>query len=236
LWQLGPIWKATWRPKYDSRPEIDYNLLFRWFVGLATDANLRRLTNDLNEYNDVSLTADGKSLGTPQKQMSSSIWIAQAANPTQAKEISGAGRMDGVRGLAWLPDGRLLYMGSETAPQIWQMDRDGRHRQQVTHLPGNCQGPGATADGSTLWFSYANNIWRMDADGSNARQVTTTKNSAWNAEVSPDGKWLTYYTREGPWKVASDGGSRPSLYMRLWLCRRHKRERLLRMFSIAGQK
>ena len=37
LWQLGPVWKATWRPKYDSRPEIDYNLLFRWFVGLATD-------------------------------------------------------------------------------------------------------------------------------------------------------------------------------------------------------
>src|SRR5215469_16516376 len=37
LWQLGPIWKVTWRPKYDSRPEIDYNLLFRWFVGLATD-------------------------------------------------------------------------------------------------------------------------------------------------------------------------------------------------------
>lgn len=37
LWQLGPIWKATWRPKYDSRPEIDYNLLSRWFVGLATD-------------------------------------------------------------------------------------------------------------------------------------------------------------------------------------------------------
>ena len=36
LWQLGTIWKATWRPKYDSRPEIDYNLLFRWFVGLAT--------------------------------------------------------------------------------------------------------------------------------------------------------------------------------------------------------
>jgi len=37
LWQLGPIWKATWRPKYDSRPEIDYNLLFHWFVGLAKD-------------------------------------------------------------------------------------------------------------------------------------------------------------------------------------------------------
>jgi serine/threonine protein kinase len=175
---------------------------FQLWVFSFRDANLRRLTNDLNEYHDVSLTADGKRLGTPQKQMSSSIWIAPAANPTQAKEISGAGRMDSVRGLAWLPDGRLLYMGSETAPQIWQMDRDGSHRQQVTHLPGSCQDPGATADGSTLWFSYANNIWRMDADGSNARQVTTSKNSAWNAEVSPDGKWFTYVTREGPWKMA----------------------------------
>jgi len=183
---------------------------FQLWVFSFREANLRRLTNDLSEYMDVSLTADGKSLGTPQKQMSSSIWIAPAANPTQAKEISGAGRMDGVRGLAWLPDGRLLYMGSETAPQIWQMDRDGNHRQQLTHLPRSCQDPSATADGTTLWFSYANNIWRMDADGSNARQVTTSKNSAWNAEVSPDGKWLTYHTREGPSKVASDGG-RPEL-------------------------
>jgi serine/threonine protein kinase/Tol biopolymer transport system component len=119
--------------------------------------NLRRLTSDLNDYMDVSLTGDGKSLGTPQKQMSSSIWIALSSNPTQAKEISGAGRTDGIRGLAWLPDGRLLYMGSETAPQIWQMDLDGNHRQQLTHLPKGCQDPSATADGATLLFTSAMN-------------------------------------------------------------------------------
>ena len=50
---------------------------------------LRRLTNDLNNYLDVSLTADAKSLTSPQKQMNSSIWVAPTANPSQAVELPG---------------------------------------------------------------------------------------------------------------------------------------------------
>jgi Tol biopolymer transport system component len=185
---------------------------FQLWVLSVPGGNLRRLTNDLNEYNGVSLTADGKHLGTREKTISSSIWIAPAANPTQAKEItSGAGRLDGIRGLAWLPGGRLLYMGSETAPQIWQMDRDGSHRQQLTHLAGGSQDPSAAADGASVWFAHANNIWRMSADGSNATPVTAGKKSIWNGEISSDGKLITYYSNQAPWKVSSQGGDPVSL-------------------------
>ena len=126
---------------------------------------LRRLTNDLNNYQDVSLTADAKNLSSPQKQMSSSIWIAPAANPTQAINLPGSGQTDGVRGLSWGADGRLLYMGSEEAPQIWQTDQDGSHRQQLTHLKGTCADPSVSSDGATLLFTNSMNVWRMGADG-----------------------------------------------------------------------
>ena len=132
---------------------------------------LRRLTNDLNNYLDVSLTADAKNLISPQKQMSSSIWVAPAANPTQAINLAGAGQMDGFRGLSWLPDDRLLYMGSDDPSQIWQMDRGGSHRQQLTHLKGTCADPSATSDGATLLFTSSLNmlnLWRMGADGTDA--------------------------------------------------------------------
>jgi eukaryotic-like serine/threonine-protein kinase len=170
---------------------------------------LRRLTNDLNDYLDVSLTADAKNLICPQKQMSSSIWVAPAANPTQAINLAGAGQMDGFRGLSWLPDDRLLYMGSDEAPQIWRMDHDGSHRQQITHLKGTCTDPSATSDGATLLFTSSLNtftIWRMGADGTNAVPITAGKKAIWNGEISPDGKWFTYYSNQLPWKISTQGG------------------------------
>jgi serine/threonine protein kinase len=192
-------------------PESLYAPMQLWVLTVPK-GNLRRLTNDLNEYLGVSVTADGKNLVARQKQITSSIWIGPAATPSQVKEIaSGAGREDGIRGLAWLPEGRLLYMGSEAVPQIWQTDLDGNHRQQLTHLAGPSEDPSATADGATVWLSQGENIWRMNADGSNATQVTFGKKASWNGEISPDGTWLTYYSNEGSWKVPSKGGDPVSL-------------------------
>ena len=190
-----------------------------WTLSIP-DAKLRRITNDLNEYRGVHLTADGKNLVTLQKEMSSSIWIAPAASPSEANEITaGGGKMDGITGLAWLPEDRLLYMDSEAAPQIWQMDRDGSHRRQLTHVKGMTDGPHATADGATLIFSFShaasgsvttNEIWQMDADGSNSRPIVAGKTPVWNGEISSDGKWLTYYS-SGPRRVSTNGGDSISL-------------------------
>ena len=169
-----------------------------WALSLA-DGNLRKITNDLNDYQNAALTGNSTTLATSQKQMRSSIWVASATSPSEAEEITaGAGRMDGVRGLSWLPEGRLLYMSSEPNAQIWQMDRDGSHRQQITHSTGHCQDPSASADGATLVFSQGGNIWRMSIDGGNAEQVTAgSRSMIWNSEISPDGKWVTYYSNEG---------------------------------------
>jgi eukaryotic-like serine/threonine-protein kinase len=179
---------------------------FQLWALSVPDGKLRRLTNDLNNYLDVSLTADAKNLSSPQKQMISSIWVAPAASPSQAIDLPGSGQLDGVRGLAWGPNDRLLYMGSDAAPQIWQMDHDGSHRQQLTHLKGTCADPSATSDGTTVLFTRLNNIWRMSADGTNAAPITSGKKAIWNGEISPDGKWFTYYSNQRSWKASTQGG------------------------------
>lgn len=135
-----------------------------------------------------------------------------------ATELPGASRLDGVRGLAWLPRDRLLYLGSESDSEVWQMDRDGSHRQQLTHLSGHSEDPSPSADGTVILFShisYADNhvgVWRMNGDGSDARPITLSDRGTMGGEISPDGKWLISFSYErGPAKVSIEGGNPVSL-------------------------
>ena len=188
-----------------------------WILPLPS-GEPRKLTNDLNEYQDVSLTEDARNLTSRQKQMRSTIWTASAANPLQVQELPGSGQMDGVRGLAWLPGDRLLYQGSEIDSQIWEMDRDGNHRQQLTRLPGSSDDAVSTSDGTAILFSHFargardSGIWRMNTDGTNAKPFITEKKSVWNPEISRDGKWIVYLSNaEGTMKAPAQGGPGVSL-------------------------
>ena len=158
----------------------------------------RKLTNDLNEYQGVSLTADARNIVSRQKRDDSSIWIAPSESPSQAQELPGSGHKDGMEGLSWLPGDRLLYQGSEFNSQIWEMDRDGSHRQQLTRLNGYSDGPAATSDGTTVVFSHnedsgSPSIWRINGDGTDERPFMS-QGSVWNSEISRNGKWLVYYS------------------------------------------
>jgi serine/threonine protein kinase len=196
-------------------PESKWGPFQLWILPLPI-GEPRRLTNDLNEYQGVSLTEDARNVASRQKQMSSSIWIASAANPSQPQELPGSGHKDGELGLGWLPGDRLLYQGSEIDPQIWEMDRDGTHRQQLTRLKGPSDGPAATSDGATVVFSHVDthvpNIWRIKGDATDARPFIISETSVWNPEISRDGKWLVYYSNAGgTMKVPAQGGSGVSI-------------------------
>jgi eukaryotic-like serine/threonine-protein kinase len=177
----------------------------------------RRLTSDLNEYYEVSLSEDARSFVSRQKLMRSSISVAPASNPSQAQEVPGGGQMDGVRGLSWLPQDRLLYEGSETNMQIWQMEPDGSHRQQVTRLKDAAEDPVATSDGTAVLFSDLSfapgGIWRINIDGTNAKLIIPgTPSAVWNPEASNDGRWIVYFSKtKGTMKAPAQGGPSVSL-------------------------
>jgi serine/threonine protein kinase/Tol biopolymer transport system component len=177
------------------------------------EGRLRRLSNDLADYRGVSLGRMGDRLVTVQKQMDCWLWIAPAGNPSQASPLrEGAGKKDGIRGVAWLPDGRLVYGNGDVKSELWLVDRDGTHRRQLTHTNNRASFPTANPAGTEIAFAREDpktniwNIWITDSSGSTMRQATSLSSSAWKPEISPDGKWMTYFTIEGVWKMPLGAG------------------------------
>ncbi|MEJ7616432.1 MAG: protein kinase [Pyrinomonadaceae bacterium] len=177
----------------------------------------RRITNDLNDYESVSLTADSNTLVSVQTDARLSIWTMDLAKAVAgpAKQIT-SNRSDGM-GLAWTPDEKIIYRSLAAGnPDLWIAGADGSGEKQLTHHPSADFQPVVTPDGSVVVFASeragGHSIWRMDADGGNQIQLTSGKRDDEPA-CSPDGKWVAYTSWSGIkptlWKVPLDGGDDP---------------------------
>jgi Tol biopolymer transport system component/DNA-binding winged helix-turn-helix (wHTH) protein len=177
----------------------------------------RRVTNDLNTYLGASLTSDGTALVTVQTDRVPNIWVAPSGDATRARQITtGSGKFDGYYGVAWTPDGRIVYASVASGSwDIWTMNADGTGQRQLTVGARSNYGPSISADGRHIVFvsnraGGAFNIWRMDADGSNPLQLTRGSGENF-AHFTPDGRWVVYATigfgqANAIWKVPVDGG------------------------------
>ena len=77
------------------------------------DAEVRRVTNDLNFYSGTSITSDGSALATAQVTLTGNLWLANFGSSTSLsppRQISsGISRADGISGIIWTPDGKIIY-------------------------------------------------------------------------------------------------------------------------------
>jgi Tol biopolymer transport system component/DNA-binding winged helix-turn-helix (wHTH) protein len=177
----------------------------------------RRVTNDLNTYLGASLTADASALVTVQTDRMPNIWVAPAGDAARARQItSGSGKFDGFYGVAWMPDGRIVYSSIASGSwDLWMMNADGSGQKQLTVGARSSYGPSASADGRYIVFVSNRaggtfNVWRMDADGSNPKQLTFGKGENF-VHTTPDGRWVVYATvgfgqMNLIWKVPIEGG------------------------------
>jgi len=172
----------------------------------------RRITNDLNRYSDVSLTAKSDALVTVQTNLVSNIWVAPKGDTGRARQIT-SGTQDGNFGVTWTPDGQIVYASQASGKsEIWIMDADGSNQRQLTNDGINAR-PAVSHDGRYIIFTSARptsrNVWRMDVDGSNPKQLTDGKSNACGSP-SPDGRWVVYYSQDHGnatvWKMPIDGG------------------------------
>ncbi|MGH9852992.1 MAG: protein kinase domain-containing protein, partial [Blastocatellia bacterium] len=97
----------------------------------------QRITNDLNDYRDMSLTDDSTALVTIQTEAHVNVWLSpnsDGVNMERARQITdGIGQNNGVGGLTWLPNGRVVYISRGAGSQdIWLMDQDGKNQRQLT--------------------------------------------------------------------------------------------------------
>ncbi len=177
----------------------------------------RRITNDLNDYTEMSLTADSKTLAVVQSDARMSLWVAPRNDSHHARQItSGAGKYNQI---SWTPEGKIVYgAAAGNSGEIWVIDADGSNQKQLTSNAGMNIHPAVSPDGRYIIFSSNRegasnffNIWRMNSNGSNPKQLTTGSKE-FGCSVTPDGKWIVYSSLEGGlgrqtlWKVPIDGG------------------------------
>jgi eukaryotic-like serine/threonine-protein kinase len=184
------------------------------------DAEVRRITNDLNFYNGTSVTSDGSALVSAQVTLTGSLWVANfgsSASLSPPRQISsGISRADGISGIIWTPDGRIIYTYYTSGSiQLASALPDGSNVHDIASGVVTPNWLSSCGDGRHFVFSMgrgqdSSSIWRADMDGSNLTQLSTGK-VAVHPNCSPDGKFVVYVDVSGNstrvMRVDVDGGT-----------------------------
>lgn len=211
------VWMADGKGIFMSARETGAFGRQVWFVGYPS-GKLSRITNDLNDYRGVTVSADGSTMAAVQINQISNLWTAPVDNAEQARQITfGSANNDGVQGLAWMPDDRIVYSSNASGkPELWMINADGKQARQLTADAGNNGFPAVTADGRYILFNSDRSrvggnvgIWRIDNDGANLKQITFEQLDL-DPHPVPRGDWVIYSSiksgKRTLWKVPIEGG------------------------------
>jgi serine/threonine protein kinase/Tol biopolymer transport system component len=183
----------------------------------------RQITHGLSEYTRVRVSADGKTLLALQDQTLATIQVAAPGKEAETKTLSAGDRnRDGQDGLAWTPDGEIVYFSfSSGRGDLWEVGADGSNSHRLTNGGGFSFSymPAVSLQGNFIAFTEWDGIgqiriWRMDMDGSNLKQLTQGKVDLYPV-ISPDGRWVVFTRiQAGKYilmKVSSEGGTATQL-------------------------
>jgi Tol biopolymer transport system component len=190
------------------------------FLVSYPSGSARRITNDLSTYFGLSVAPDGHSFVCIRNERLATIWTMPLTDPSKAVAISAeAGADDGIHGISWSPDGRIVYTTEASGnPDVWIMNADGTRRVQLTSTPGQDVSPRVTSDGKYVVFVSDRDgglrAWRMGLDGSGGMRLSGDQIARSRVSLSTDGKWV-YYSEQSSGdsrKVSIDGGTSVSVF------------------------
>ena len=217
----GNIGQVTWTPDgsgviFTAKDLAKQSTSQLWYLS-NPEGQAQRITNDLDDYNGVSLAADGSSLVTAQTQTIASLWVTPDGSLSRATQIS-SGKHEGFEGtfnrFVWTTDDRILFSSEAKGKLgIFVMNADGSNVRQLTADPGFNTAPSLSPDGKLIAFVSDRNgpkqVWRMEIDGSNQRQLTSGPDDTW-PQFSADGHWVIYQSningQRTIWRVPATGG------------------------------
>jgi len=193
------------------RPQI-------WFQPYPAGKPLK-ITNDLDGYESLSVTADGKSFVTSQGRPAATIYVGESPAVLNAKidwkltPISTA-QATGYH-LSWTAAGKLLHSGPASHLFINAVDGSNSDRllesDEMMDAPTVC-GPGDVIVLSKFSENNTFNLWQLNAATRELKQLTSGKLET-DAACSPDGKWVVYLGFVATdsvahiFKISIDGGT-----------------------------
>jgi eukaryotic-like serine/threonine-protein kinase len=154
-----------------------------------------RITNDLSQYSDLSVSGDGRSFVVTQTDAMATVYTApvNSAGGAFAFSAISTGQKHGFF-VAWTADGQLLQ---DDSTGLFISAADGSNRRPLLGSAGMIATEATTCSASnSIVFTkiLPNNqyqVWIADQSGSNARQLSPGPVDG-SPSCSPDGRWVIY--------------------------------------------
>jgi len=199
-------------------PAKAYGAAYVQIWQLLRDGSIRSITNDLSDYRELDLRADGGAFVTVQRQTLSRLWTLKKDESRPEAITSGTSR---YYDLCVTPDEKIIYASDATGiADIYEIGASGGEQRQLTSDSRRNYAPAVSPDNRYLAF-HSNRagvfqIWRTERDGSRPKQLTFGKTESTWPTFSRDGKWIVYQHFEAGnaftlWRVPIDGGTSEQL-------------------------
>ena len=219
----GALGQLSWLPDQTGLvvAAVEHDISRRgevWFVPYPRqEAHKINTGLDIYQVNSLSIAANG-TVTVLRGHLTSEIRIAPGGDVSKSRLVYPGVEpgYEGVDGLAWGPEGCLLfsaYVGDSQA--IWQINIDGKQAHQLTNNSGDAvdRHMEVTRDGRYIVFhsnrSGSLQIWRANSDGTNLKQLTTAGSNSWPS-TSPDSQSVIYNCRRSDistvCRIPIDGG------------------------------
>ncbi|MBX7174259.1 MAG: protein kinase [Pyrinomonadaceae bacterium] len=188
-----------------------------WFVSYP-DGKTKRITNDLNTYLDLSLTADNKSLVTIKNERIFNIWTVPNGKTENAKKITfEEGKDEGISGITQTSVGKIVYTVRKSGHfELWIVNKDGSDNHPLISNKNSNYFPVASPNNDFIVFVSDNSgsldLWRVNIEGIDLKVLKETPDlKEVNPTFSLDGKWIFYRQTDTKnlstiWKMSLETG------------------------------
>jgi Tol biopolymer transport system component len=175
------------------------------------------LTNDINDYFDVSTSSGDEAIAGVRFTNLRNLWLADPAGGEARPITRVSSAENSPLGAVTATDGSVVFVaGHDQGVQLWTIGVGGGEAKPITPAGILAVNPRAIP-GGVVYDSYATDggihVSRVDLDGGHAR-VLTPSAPAQVADVARDGRFFTYRQLDGDramWVMPLDGGPARSL-------------------------